>query len=45
MVQHNDKGTKKDLVLYRIDTAKSDCRAPQLLLYAKEFRGANNRAY
>lgn len=45
MAQHNDKGTKKDLVLYRIDTAKSDCRAAQLLLDAKEFRGANNRAY
>lgn len=39
MAQHNDKATKKDLVLYRIDTAKSDCRASQLLLDAKEFRG------
>lgn len=41
MVQHNDKGTKKDLVLYHIDTAKSDCRAARLLLHAKEFRGTN----
>lgn len=45
MEQHNEKGTKKDLVLYRIETAKSDCRAAQVLLDVKEYRGANNRAY
>ena len=45
MMQLNEKGTQKDLVLYRIETAKSDIKAAEILLNAKEFRGANNRAY
>ena len=45
MMQPNEKGTQKDLVLYRIETSKSDIRAAEILLAAKEFRGANNRAY
>ena len=44
-MQPNEKGTQKDLVLYRIETSKSDIRAAEILLAAKEFRGANNRAY
>lgn len=44
-MQPDEKGTRKDLVLYRIETAKSDIRAAEILLSAKEFRGANNRAY
>ena len=36
---------RKDLVLYRIETSKSDIKAAEILLAAKEFRGANNRAY
>jgi len=43
--QPNEKGTQKDLVLYRIETAQSDIKAAEILLGAKEFRGANNRAY
>ena len=36
MEQYNEKiGTRKDLVSYRIETAKSD----------REYKGANNRAY
>ena len=44
-MQPNEKGTQKDLVLYRIETSKSDIKASEILLAAKEFRGANNRAY
>ena len=40
-----EKGTKKDLVLYRINTAKADLRAAQILFDAREYKGANNRAY
>ena len=44
MTQHNEIGTRKDLVYYRIETAKSDIKAAKILFEAKEFRGANNRA-
>ena len=44
-MQPNEKGTQKDLVLYRIETSKSDIKAAEILLAAKEFRGANNRTY
>ena len=37
-MQPNEKGTQKDLVLYRIETAKSDVKAAEILLNAKEFR-------
>lgn len=40
-----EKGTVKDLVLYRIETAKSDLRTANMLLMQKEYRAANNRAY
>ena len=45
MTQLDEKGTQKDLVQYRIETAKSDIKAAEILLQAEEFRGANNRAY
>ncbi len=45
MTQLDEKGTRKDLVQYRIETAKSDIKAAEILLQAEEFRGANNRAY
>lgn len=38
-------GTKKDLVLYRLQTARSDLKSDRILLEAGEYRGANNRAY
>lgn len=38
-------GTKKDLVLYRLQTAKSDLKSARILLEAEEYKGANNRAY
>lgn len=36
MMQPNEKGTQKDLVLYRIETSKSDVKAAEILLTAKE---------
>ena len=45
MKQPEEKGTQRDLVLYRIETSKSDIKAAEILLSAREFRGANNRAY
>ena len=45
MKQLNDIGSNKDLALYRVETAKDDLRAANILLDADEYRGANNRAY
>lgn len=45
MEQRKESGTKEDLVLYRIDTAKGDVRSAKILMEAKEYKGANNRAY
>lgn len=41
----NEKGTTKDLVLYRIETAKTDLQSAEVLFEIPEYRGANNRAY
>lgn len=35
-MQPNEKGTQKDLVLYRIETSKSDIKAAEILLAAKD---------
>lgn len=40
-----DIGTRKDLCLYRIQTAKSNLRSAEILLKAEEYKSANNRAY
>lgn len=40
-----DIGTRKDLCLYRIQTAKSNLRSAAILLAAGEYKSANNRAY
>lgn len=46
MEQHNETiGTRKDLMLYRIQTAKADLKSAKILLEAEEYKGANNRAY
>lgn len=46
MEQPNENiGTKKDLVCYRLQTAKADLKSASILLEASEYRGANNRAY
>lgn len=44
-MQHNEKGTRRDLVLYRLEVAKSDIKSAKILLDAGEYRGANNRTY
>lgn len=41
----NELGTKKDLVMYRLQTAKSDLNSARILLAADEYKGANNRSY
>lgn len=45
MPQHNEIETKKDLVLYRIETAKEDLKSAKILRDADSYKGANNRAY
>ena len=39
-MQHNEKGTRRDLVLYRLEIAKSDIKSAKILLDAGECRGA-----
>ena len=46
MEQHSENvGTKKDLMLYRLQTAKTDLKSAKILFDAEEYKGANNRAY
>lgn len=46
MEQHEESiGTKQDLCLYRIQTAKENLKSAKILFDAKEYKGANNRAY
>ena len=40
-----DIGTKKDLCLYRIQTANESLKSAKILLAAEEYKGSNNRAY
>ncbi len=41
MPHNEDIGTREDLSLYRIETAKKSLNSAKVLLY----KGANNRAY
>ena len=46
MEQHKQEiGTKKDLVLYRLETAKKDLKSAKVLLEIDDCKGANTRAY
>lgn len=45
MEQHNDTGSRKDLVLYRIESSKEDLKSAKILLNAEAYKAANNRAY
>ena len=38
-------GTKRDLVLYRIQTVKDNLKSAKILFQAEEYKGANNRTY
>lgn len=44
-MQPNEIGSQKDLVLYRIETAKEDLYPAKILRDANSYKGANNRAY
>ena len=41
----NGLGTRKDLVLYRIQTSKDTLKSAEILFAAEEYKGANNRVY
>ena len=46
MEQHDvEIGTRRDLVLYRIETSKNDLKSAKVLLSIDDYKGANNRAY
>jgi len=38
-------GTKEDLAMHRLQTAKSNLKSAKILLEAKEYKSANNRDY
>ena len=44
-MQPSEMGSRKDLVLYRINTAKEDLRSSKILRDADSLKGANNRVY
>lgn len=45
MEKHDDIGSVKDLVLYRIESAKEDLASANILFEANAYKAANNRAY
>ena len=46
MEQHNQEiGTRRDLVLYRLETARNDLKSARALFSIEDYKGANNRAY
>ena len=46
MEQHReDIGTKEDLSLHRLQTAKDALKSAKILFAADEYKGSNNRAY
>ena len=46
MEQHNQEiGTRRDLVLYRLETARNDLKSARALFSIEDYKGANNRAF
>lgn len=48
MEQHNEEGSKYDLAVYRLETAKKDMNSAKLLLDAEDYRAVhalNGTAY
>lgn len=46
MEQHDmEIGTRRDLVLYRLETSRNDLKSAKVLLAIEDYKGANNRAY
>lgn len=44
-MERHDDGTKKDLVTYRLESAKEDLIAAKALYDVPSYKAANNRAY
>ena len=43
MEQHNQEiGTRRDLVLYRLETARNDLKSARALFSIEDYKGANN---
>ena len=40
-----ESGTRRDLVVYRLETSKDNLKSDKILYEAGEYKGANNRAY
>ena len=40
-----ESGTRRDLVVYRLETSKDTLKSAKILYEAGEYKGANNRAY
>lgn len=38
-------GTRRDLVLYCLETARNDLKSARALFSIEDYKGANNRAY
>ncbi len=45
MEQNEDTGTRKDLVSYKLESAKDCIESAKILLDAGKYKAANNRAY
>ncbi len=43
MTQHNEKGTRRDLAMYRLEVAKSDIKSAEILLEAEGKCDSENR--
>lgn len=44
-LSRKNTGTREDLCLYRLQTAKDDLKSARIRLAAEDYKGANNRAY
>ena len=43
MEQHNQEiGTRRDLVLYRLETARNDLKSARALFSIEDYKGANS---
>ncbi len=38
-------GTRRDLVLYRLENSRNDLKSAKVLLAIEDYKGVNNRAY
>ncbi len=45
MEQHENIGTRRDLVMYRVESAKEALESAKVLFDAESYKAANNRAY